>query len=78
MREHVADGKSLDEIASLLIERGFGPITTIKAMRFVTGRGLDELKPIVDRALPSRWQAENRRMRDLAEASLTMDDNDKG
>jgi ribosomal protein L7/L12 len=66
VREQLADGKSLDEVAVSLIEHRFGPVTAIKAMRTVTGKGLDELKQAVDRALPPSEQAKNDALRQAA------------
>jgi ribosomal protein L7/L12 len=76
VRKQREAGKSVDEIAAMLIARGFGPIATIKAMRTMLDVGLDDLKPVVDRALPPKWQAANERLREAAEASLALSDGD--
>jgi hypothetical protein len=58
-----------------LLKHGFGPITTLKAMRAVTGIDLRELKAVMDRAVPPEERDQNDRFRALAEAIL-MDDVD--
>ncbi|MFZ0665821.1 MAG: hypothetical protein WAM97_08690 [Acidimicrobiales bacterium] len=59
-----------------MVGRRVGPIAAVKALREVTGKRVNELKVIVDAALPPDVRAGNERFRDEAETAL-FDTNDQ-
>jgi len=71
VRQDLALGKAVDEIAAHLIAEGVHPIPTIKALLSGTGISLREAKTYVDHSLSVDVQKANERLRDLAEAVLS-------
>jgi hypothetical protein len=70
VRGELRRGVSVDDIGRTLLDRGLGPIETVKALRSGAGLGLDEAKVVVDGLLTPGQQAANERLRDTAMDAL--------
>jgi hypothetical protein len=73
VRDSVAAGQSLGEIAADLRREGIGPLEAVKALSHGAGIRLAEAKLLVDRSLSSEWWETNERLRATAAESLELD-----